>query len=127
MKIKTVEAIPLTTTLASVQRTSQVAYREISICLVKVETDTGITGVGECLARFAPRAYAVLIEDLLEPVLIGQDPFSVAELWHTMRDTLNGRSGGILFEAIAGVDIALWDIMGKALDVNVARRTTDEW
>jgi D-galactarolactone cycloisomerase len=57
---------------------------------------------------------------LLKPVLIDQDPFSVSELWHTMRNTLNGRSGGILFEAIAGVDIALWDIMGKALSVNIA-------
>jgi galactonate dehydratase len=104
-----------------VQRTSKAAFTEISICLVRVETDAGITGIGECLARFAPTSHAEMIEQLFRPMLIGEDPFSLPKLWQQMSEITSGRSGGTQIEAIAGVDIALWDIMGKELGVNVAR------
>ncbi len=115
MKITQVTAYPLSLTLPSPQVTSQQAYRKVSICLVRVDTDEGIYGVGEALARFGPQGYAKVIETLLAPVLIGQDPHQVKRHWDAMRNTLNGRSGGMLFEAIAAVDIALWDLRGKAL------------
>lgn len=121
MKIESVKAYPLTQKLHKAQVTSQAAYAQVSICLVRIETDEGIEGVGECLARFAPAAYAHLIDTLLSPVLVGSDPLCIAELWRAMRTRLSGRSGGILFEAIAGVDIALWDILGKAHNAPVWR------
>ena len=49
-------------------------YSRVSICLVEVRTDAGITGVGEALARFAPKAYAELIETALKPRLVGRNP-----------------------------------------------------
>jgi galactonate dehydratase len=104
-----------------VQRTSTTAFTEISICLVHIETDAGISGVGECLARFAPAAHAEMIEQLFRPMLLGEDPFSLPRLWQRMASITSGRSGGVQIESIAGVDIALWDIMGKELGVNIAR------
>ncbi len=121
MKITKVTAYPLLAKLKRPQATSQAVYTEVSICLVRIETDEGIEGVGECLARFGARAYARIISDLFEPVLLGADPFSIGALWQQMRTRLNGRSGGMLFEAIAGVDIALWDILGKAHGAPVGR------
>jgi galactonate dehydratase len=121
MKIDSVEAIPLTARLKKAQTTSQASYTEISICLVKVRTDEGIEGYGECLARFAPTAYADLINRTFAPKLIGKDPWAVDTLWNTMRKTLNGRPGGILIESIAGVDMALWDILGKSTGLSVRR------
>ena len=121
MKIEHVEAIPLTARLKKPQTTSQTSYTEISICLVRIRTDDGIEGVGECLSRFAPTAYADLINRTFAPGLIGRDPWSVGELWDRMRKTLNGRPAGMLIEAISGVDIALWDILGKATGLSVRR------
>ena len=53
---------------------------------------------------------------MLAPRLIGKDPADRRALWKTMRAALSGRPGGQLVEAIAAVDIALWDIAGKAAD-----------
>jgi galactonate dehydratase len=99
--------------------TSWGAYTAVSMVLVEVRTNEGIVGVGETLARFSPKAYAELIETSLKPRLVGQDPRDIAALWQSMRRSLSGRSGGMLIEAIAGVDIALWDILGKAAGLPV--------
>lgn len=119
--ISDVIAHPLTQTMTRPTSTSWGTYTEVSMVLVEVRTDAGVTGVGETLARFAPKAYADLIETLLKPRLVGQPVSNIAQHWHTMRRSLSGRSGGMLIEAIAGVDIALWDIMGKLAGLPLAR------
>lgn len=121
IRITDVIAHPLSQTLPHPTVTSWGRYTEVSICLVEVRTNAGITGVGEALARFAPKAYAEAIETLLRPRLIGRNPTDITALWHDMRRALSGRSGGILFEAIAGVDIALWDILGKVANLPIHR------
>lgn len=121
IRITDVIAHPLSQTLPKPTVTSWGAYNDVSICLVEVRTDAGIVGVGEALARFSPRAYAELIETSLKPRLVGRNPTAIAALWQEMRRALSGRSGGMLFEAIAGVDIALWDILGKAANMPVHR------
>ena len=65
------------------------------------------------------RANKYIVEDLLKPILIGQDAFNSEKLWYDMYRYLraHGRAFGV--EAISGVDIALWDIKGKALGVPV--------
>lgn len=113
-RITKVTAHPLRATLAKVQRTSQGDYPAIELVVVEVETSDGIIGFGEALARRGAAGYARLIEDALAPRLIGRDPADRRALWKAMRATLSGRPGGQLVEAIAGVDIALWDIAGKA-------------
>jgi L-alanine-DL-glutamate epimerase-like enolase superfamily enzyme len=95
--------------------------------LVFVETDTGPTGVGTSLG--SPPIVQDIIEDLLAPVVIGEDPMFSTELWERMyagsradtslkRGHSQPRSDrrGMLVEAISGVGIALWDLKGRALD-----------
>lgn len=120
IRITDVIAHPLTQTLPKPTITSWGAYSSVSIVLVEIRTAAGIVGVGETLARFSPKAYAELIETSLKPRLIGQDASDIGALWQSMRRALSGRSGGMLIEAIAGVDIALWDILGKAAGLPVA-------
>jgi galactonate dehydratase len=120
IRITDVIAHPLTQRLPQPTITSWGRYEEVSIVLVEVRTDAGITGIGETLARFAPRAYAQLIETALKPRLVGQPAAAIAAHWHSMRRALSGRAGGMLIEAIAGIDIALWDIHGKAADLPIA-------
>jgi L-alanine-DL-glutamate epimerase-like enolase superfamily enzyme len=80
--------------------------------LVEVETDGGITGIGE--AGLGGGATATVIEKDLAPLLIGQDPLLIEGLWQKMfaRTRQYGRRG-VVMHAISGIDIALWDIAGK--------------
>jgi len=121
IRITDVIAHPLSQTLPRPTVTSWGKYTDVSICLVEVRTSAGITGVGEALARFSPKAYAELIETSLKPRLVGQNPTDITALWQDMRRALSGRSGGMLFEAISGVDIALWDILGKVANLPIHR------
>lgn len=83
--------------------------------LVKVTTDQGLIGWGESHAPAAPRVHQSLVNDLLAPILIGEDARNVDALWERMYSTqrLRGYSTGFYTEAIAGVDLALWDLLGK--------------
>jgi L-alanine-DL-glutamate epimerase-like enolase superfamily enzyme len=82
--------------------------------LVKVSAG-GIVGWGECHAPAAPRVHKTIVSDMLAPVLTGFDARDVEALWDRMYSTqrLRGYSTGFYTEAIAGVDLALWDILGK--------------
>jgi galactonate dehydratase len=121
LRISDVIAHPLRATLPDAQRTSQGDWPSLDIVVVEVRTDAGIVGWGECLARTSSPAYAAAVETILKPVLVGRNPFETASLWRAMRGRLTGRAGGMLVESIAGVDIALWDIMGKVAALPVHR------
>ena len=105
---------PLGAALPTPQRTSQATYAAIEIVVVEIHTADGLVGWGECLARRGALAYAGFIDEVLAPLLVGQDPLDRRRLWNLMRSPLSGRTGGVLIEAIAGLDTALWDIAGKA-------------
>ena len=81
--------------------------------LVEIETDERIVGIGE--AGVGGGATASVIETVLRPMLIGEDPLLIEGLWQKMfaRTRQFGRRG-IVMNAISGIDIALWDIAGKA-------------
>ena len=121
LRISDVIAHPLRATLPDAQRTSQGDWPSLDIVVVEVRTDAGIVGWGECLARTSSPAYAAAVETILKPVLVGRNPFETASLWRAMRGRLTGRAGGMLVDSIAGVDIALWDIMGKVAALPVHR------
>jgi D-galactarolactone cycloisomerase len=112
--IARVAAHPLRAVLPVVQKTSQGDWQSIEIVIVEIETAEGIVGVGECLARRGAVAYARLIEEVLAPLIVGESALDRRRHWQRMRAVLTGRPGGMLIEAIAGIDIALWDIAGKA-------------
>ena len=87
-----------------------------TIGLVKIETDAGIVGWGE---GSSGAAAAVVAE--LAPLLMGQDPMQRNLLWQRMYGALHNRNDGVGFGgcAISAVDIALWDIAGKACGLPV--------
>lgn len=81
--------------------------------LVRIETDEGVTGVGE-VSPMNVRVTHSMVERALAPLLVGEDPSNIERLWQRMYHSAYklGPMGAQL-EAIAGVDIALWDIAGK--------------
>ena len=84
---------------------------------VKVQTDEGITGYGECSDNWAcPRGVAGCVQDI-EHVLLGQDPRPVEKLYWDMYRLIRQSLGGVAQKAVAGIETALWDIKAKALGV----------
>ena len=84
---------------------------------VKIETDEGVTGYGECSDGRSPHGVVGTIEDL-KPVLIGQDPRPYEmRFWHMYRTTRQS-AGGSAAKAIAGIECALIDIKAKALGIS---------
>lgn len=88
---------------------------------VKLTTDEGITGWGEILAPTNPEVAAAVLKHHLAPLVLGENPMHNQMLWDKMLDTLRerGYAGGYLVDAMAGLDIAFWDIKGKALGLPV--------
>jgi len=85
----------------------------VFIVIVLVKTDEGVTGIGGVGLGSEP--LAALIEHHLRPLVVGESPFDTELLWERMfRSTINVGRKGLVIEAISGVDIALWDIIGKA-------------
>jgi galactonate dehydratase len=84
--------------------------------LVKVETDAGLVGWGEAQAPVAPEITRAVIDSLLGPLLDGVDALAPEAAWEMMYSAMRvrGHTGSFLVDAIAGIDIALWDIVGKA-------------
>jgi L-alanine-DL-glutamate epimerase-like enolase superfamily enzyme len=85
---------------------------------VKVETDAGVTGIGECVHG---GKQAIAIIGYLAPKLIGRDPFAIDALFEDLRRShvFDGGFAGALITALTGIEIALWDLKGKALGVPV--------
>ncbi|HEX8613699.1 MAG TPA: galactonate dehydratase [Telluria sp.] len=86
--------------------------------LLKIETDEGIVGWGEPVIEGRARTVEAAVHEMT-PLLIGQDPGRINDLWQVMYRGGFYRGGAILMSAIAGIDQALWDIKGKALGVPV--------
>ncbi|MFZ1752316.1 MAG: mandelate racemase/muconate lactonizing enzyme family protein [Caldilineaceae bacterium] len=92
--------------------------RNHETCLVRLETDDGLVGWGEGQAPVSGRATAAIVEDLCTPLLIGRDPFDVEYIWYRLYSAMRerGHVTGFYVDALAGVDLALYDLLGKALD-----------
>lgn len=84
---------------------------------VRVHTDEGLVGLGECLGN-KPKAVAAAVHELAA-YLTGKDPLRIEHHWQAMYRGAFWRGGPILNGAISGVEIALWDILGKALGVPI--------
>lgn len=122
MRIAEIKAYPLAMPIEpGAHKTAWGEYTSIGLVLVEVRTNDGIVGYGEALSRKNPRSSALMIEELYAPLLIGEDPLPIARHWQTMFRQMSGRAGGAAIEAIAAIDIALWDVMGKALGQPVHR------
>lgn len=91
-----------------------------NLCMVKVETDEGIFGWGESGLSSRELAVVGAINHFKE-FLIGKDPTNIGALWQEMYRGQYFEGGRVLTAAISAIDIALWDIAGKALNVPIHR------
>ena len=89
-------------------------YHETMV--VRITTSDGIIGYGEGQSPVSPRTSRTIVEDLCRPILMGQDPFDVEYLWQRLFTAMRerGHYTGFFIDALAGCDIALWDIIGQA-------------
>jgi galactonate dehydratase len=87
---------------------------------IRLRTDTGLTGVGEATLEWQERTVQTVAHEWVEGRVIGRDPFDIeAVVGGMIRDQYQG--GSTVMTAISGVEIALWDIIGKALNQPVYR------
>jgi L-alanine-DL-glutamate epimerase-like enolase superfamily enzyme len=86
---------------------------------VQVFTDADLTGIGEC-SPMNGRVLAHFVDTALKPLVVGEDPREIDRLWHKMLfRTYKLGVQGVQPEGIAGIDIALWDILGQAAGLPV--------
>lgn len=131
MRITRVEAIPLWASFADALGGPDKVPADLSspafgmtavplsgqgCAIVRVHTDEGLVGIGESMGRPGARGIAALIEEVLAPLLVGQDPLRVEAHWSAMSRQLRFAP-----TAVSGVDIALWDLRGKAYGEPVHR------
>ena len=129
MEITEVRAVPLSDPVPEEKRhrTDLGTKVKTDATLVFVETDTGHTGVGAALGP--PPTVESIVEGSLAPALVGEDPTYTGRLWEKLYSGSRAEPSlergysqprwdrrGYTLEAISGVDIALWDVTGKAFD-----------
>jgi galactonate dehydratase len=81
--------------------------------LLRLETSDGTVGWGEPIVQGRLKTVRAAVEELLDTYLIGEDPLPIEKHWETMYRSGFFRGGPILMSAIAGIDMALWDVKGK--------------
>ena len=86
---------------------------------LKVETDEGIYGLGDGTLNGRELAVASYLTDHVIPCIIGRDPFQTEDIWQFLYRGAYWRRGPVTMAAIAAVDVALWDIKGKAFETPV--------
>jgi mannonate dehydratase len=83
---------------------------------LKIWTDQGLYGIGDATLNGRELAVVSYLADHVIPCLIGRDPFQTEDIWQYLYRGAYWRKGPVTMTAIAAVDMALWDIKGKALD-----------
>lgn len=86
---------------------------------VKIVTDTGIHGLGDATLNGREMAVATYLKEHVNPCLIGRNPLNIEDIWQYLYKGVYWRRGAVTMAAIAAIDMALWDIMGKTADMPV--------
>jgi L-alanine-DL-glutamate epimerase-like enolase superfamily enzyme len=136
MKITDVRVHPMGMAAERVRWTAQEITRRVELTLVEVRTDQGLMGIGEIST--GPQETVVKLLENMAPVIRGMDPLAIDAIWNRLFSITVPRSGGLggwdglpaplsrnqrpqFMAAMAGIDIALWDIAGKAAGKPVFR------
>lgn len=90
-----------------------------SSAVVKLGTDEGYSGVGEAVVETAPNAVLDVVDRIGDKYLVGRDPTPIEKHRRTLQDAVWYHEGAVTNSALTGIEQALWDIKGKALDVPV--------
>jgi L-alanine-DL-glutamate epimerase-like enolase superfamily enzyme len=123
VKITAVDVLELEAPVRPPWRIATATMTKMYATIVRLRSDEGITGLGECIVRLGPGATRAVIEEILSPIVLGRDPLDVEGIWDDMFASMRarGHSRGFLVEAMSGIDIALWDMLGKKLGLPVSR------
>ncbi|MCC6471076.1 MAG: mandelate racemase/muconate lactonizing enzyme family protein [Alphaproteobacteria bacterium] len=136
MKITDLIAHPMSAPLERPVWTAHEPFRRAELVLVEIRTDQGIVGLGE--VSTGPQSLVCKLLEEMRPLLIGQDPLKLDAIWQRLFSITCPRPGGLggwdglppplprnqrpqFMAALAGVDIALWDIAGKHAGLPVFR------
>jgi L-alanine-DL-glutamate epimerase-like enolase superfamily enzyme len=116
-----ITAVRTATIRVPIARPTKIATRLLGgrdYVLAWVETDEGVTGIGYTYAgTLGGRIVQAGVDDALQSILLGEDPFAIERLWARMfQETLLIGRRGALIRSISCVDIALWDLLGKAVN-----------
>ena len=117
MKITAIRTHVLEAALSQPFAYSRAWYATRTAMLVEIETDTGLTGWGEC---YGPARMTSAVVQAMSGWLLGQNPLHTDRLWQQIyADLRDHGQKGLVVEALSGIDIALWDIKGKHFGVPV--------
>jgi D-galactarolactone cycloisomerase len=117
MKISAIRTHVLEASLSQPFAYSRAWYASRTAMLVEIETDTGLTGWGEC---YGPARMTSAVVQVMSRWLLNQNPLHTDRLWQQIyADLRDHGQKGLVIEALSGVDIALWDIKGKHFGVPV--------
>lgn len=136
MKITAIHIHPMGMPAERVRWTAQEITRRVELILVEVVTDQGLVGIGEIST--GPQSVVCKLLEEMAPVVVGRDPLDIDTIWNTLFSITVPRPGGLggwdglpspigrnqrpqFMAAMAGIDIALWDIAGKAAGKPVFR------
>lgn len=116
MRVTDIESIVLQHDMAEELGFSQGYYNKRTAHLVKVHTDDGIVGIGEV---FGAGGFALanqgILKHVIRPLVIGRNPLDIGVIWHDVYNALRDHGQkGLPICCLSGLDIALWDILGKA-------------
>jgi L-alanine-DL-glutamate epimerase-like enolase superfamily enzyme len=127
MNIEKIECFPLRIPMKSGTKSDAAAWGDKDLpaadsLLVKVTTEEGLEGWGEAFGFRAVRSTKLAIDELIGPLCIGRDATQIAPLMLEVQKKLHvfGRGGALMY-GISALDIALWDIAGKAVNAPVCR------
>jgi D-galactarolactone cycloisomerase len=116
MRITEIESIILQHDMDEELGFAQGYYNKRTAHLVKVHTDEGLTGIGEVFGagNFAFANQAIL-KHVIEPLVVGRNPLDISVIWHDVYNAVRDHGQkGLPICCLSGIDIALWDILGKA-------------
>jgi L-alanine-DL-glutamate epimerase-like enolase superfamily enzyme len=117
VKITRVECIPLMYIMKNFLYSGVGKFNERPCLMVKVYTDEGVTGIGEAATYGGPMiSTQTVIEKEIAPRVLGEDPLMAERIWHKCYyEGFQHARSGIYVAALSGVDMAIWDIIGKYL------------
>ena len=121
MKIADVRAHPLRCTLDEPFAYSQKWFKSRTAMLLEVVTDEGAVGWGEVFCHDAWPALVALVERVYKPLIVGKDALAREVIWDSLYNwSRDYGQKGLTAAALSGIDIALWDLAGKAVDLPVS-------
>ena len=123
MKITEVKAVALSFRLENAPRRGSGQPVKKDMVVVRVRTEDGIVGYGESHHALAPTVVADIVNQNLAPIVVGESALAVEDIWQKIyqKQGQTHGPGWALYKAMSGVDIALWDARGKALQQPVYR------